>query len=183
MLRLFSKPVGGFKFSHGPTLRAVGAAVLSGLLAFAAIGCLAGGGPEAESAEDSIVGPDEDGNGIRDDVDNYIDRKYDGEREQAVRQFAVAVTEELVRAERGNEEAARGSCARKFRGATRDCMHERIGDAEAAHEAALETRAQILNTYRRSELAEKASGIAGGHVFDRAEGGVEEVCKQPEDLF
>ena len=177
MPRLFAKPVGNFKSSHGPALRAAGAVVLLGILAFTASGCLAGGSETetgSRAAKNSIVGPDENGNGIRDDVDDYISRKYDGEREQAVRQFAKAMTKELVRGERGNEEAILEAVRESFDAI--ECIHHKIEDAQTASEAVLETRAQILNTYRRSEVDEKVSGIAGGHVFERV-GDEEKVCK------
>lgn len=177
MLRLLSKPVGGFKSSHGPTLWAAGTAVISVLIAVTASGCLAGGGEEeTESAgspagENSIVGPDENGNGIRDDVNEYISRKYDGEKEQAVRQFAKAMTKKLVRAERGNE-AAVLEAAREGSRAPSSAYTSRSKTSRPPAKPSSE----ILNTYERSEVAEKASGFVGGHAFDSA-GRDEEVCK------
>lgn len=136
------------------------------------------GEPSAEKQSvysEGIVGPDENENGIRDDVDEYIDAKYDGERERAVRQFAKATTEKIALAAEGKSEEKVLDSVREGFDAI-ECIHHKIEDVEAASEAVLGTRARILNTYERSEAAEKVSGIAGGHVFERT-GDEEKVCK------
>lgn len=176
MLKLFPPSTGAGERPHG-RLRAWATAAATAL---SVLLILAGGGCEPASRS-TIVSPDENENGIRDDVDTYIDEKYDGEEEQAVRQLAVAITEKTALAAEGRSEEKILSSARESFDAI-DCIHNRMEDIQAAHNAVLETRAQILNTYRRSEAAEKASAVLGGHVFEGAERG-EKVCKQPEDLF
>lgn len=161
---------------------ALAAAALLGVLAAgaAASGCVASGGRggEAESGRsvrDEMIGPDEDENGIRDDVDEWIGQTYEGKQEEAVRQFARAMTEKMIIAATSEDEEKILDSVRKGLDGI-DCMFARFDDVDAAGEAVTKTRARIVNTYARSKAAGVADDVAGGHVFGDTKS-EEEACK------
>jgi len=95
---------------------------------------------------DSLAGADLDGNGIRDDIDAYIDQRYSGEeRQSAARQFARAMQASLLVPENDGE-AARAVALRVMRGIV--CTYSTFDDADAG-KVIEEIRAITTNTQSR----------------------------------
>jgi len=95
---------------------------------------------------DSLAGADVDGNGIRDDIDAYIDQHYSGEKRQsAARQFARVMQATLLVPENDGE-AARAVALRVMRGIV--CTYSTFDDADAG-KVIEEIRAITTNTKSR----------------------------------
>ncbi len=98
---------------------------------------------------ESIAGVDADANGVRDDVDRYIDTTYAGQvnadLNKAVRQYAKAVQASLVDADSHTRSLVHAT--ERFRAL--ECLMARRPDE--FHTIFVDIRAQLLNTPRRSE--------------------------------
>lgn len=111
---------------------------------------------------DEIAGVDEDGNGIRDDVDAWIATVYPDKPKiqsalgQGARAIQVAITASPNKwaARQNRDEVARA----------RDCLRIRLGH-NLARDLESETRARTLNTYSRSKAYLEYDSYLGGGVF------------------
>jgi hypothetical protein len=103
----------------------------------------------SSTAPDSIAGVDADTNGVRDDVDTYIDTTYVGlanaDLNKALRQYAKAVQSSIRNA--NSQPLSLTHATERFR-ALECLMARRPGDF---HTIFVELRAQILNTKSRSD--------------------------------
>jgi hypothetical protein len=110
--------------------------------------------PSSPNATDSVAGVDADANGVRDDVDRYIDTTYadqpSADINKAVRQYAKAVQSSLIDAE--NQTRSLTHATERFR-ALECLMARRPSDF---HTIFVDVRAQLLNTASRSEAYLKA---------------------------
>jgi len=94
----------------------------------------------------SLAGTDADNNGIRDDIDAYIDQHYSGEeRQSAARQFARGMQATLLVPE-NDTEAARAVARQVMRGIV--CTYSRFDDADA-DQVIDDVRAITTNTRSR----------------------------------
>jgi hypothetical protein len=112
--------------------------------------------------QESLAGIDADGDGVRDDIEQYIALTYpDSQKTQAaLTQYAKVAQTTLVDAD--DKEASINHA--KERSDALDCLTyiHGIDDAITIH---AELRAQILNTKLRSEAWIMADGHLGGQVF------------------
>ncbi len=120
--------------------------VLSGLL----LSCSGGSSTSTSPNQtESIAGVDADANGVRDDVDRYIDTTYGGQvnadLNKAIRQYAKAVQASLVDADSHTRSLAHAT--ERFRAL--ECLMARRPDE--FHTIFVDIRAQLLNTPSRSE--------------------------------
>jgi hypothetical protein len=103
---------------------------------------------------ESIAGVDADANGVRDDVDRYIDTTYAGlvnaDLNKAVQQYAKAVQLSLVDAD--SHTLSLTHATERFRAL--ECLMARRPDE--FHRIFVDIRAQLLNTPSRSEAYLKA---------------------------
>jgi hypothetical protein len=126
-------------------------AVLCGLL----VSCSAENSqPSSPATTESVAGVDADANGVRDDVDRYIDRTYadqaGADLNKAVRQYAKAVQSSLVDAD--SQALSLAHATERFRAL--ECLMARR--PREFHTIFVEVRAQLLNTASRSEAYLKA---------------------------
>lgn len=125
--------------------------VLSGLLLSCSVENSTSASP---SQTESIAGVDADANGVRDDVDRYIDTTYAGQvnadLNKAVRQYAKAVQLSLVDAD--SHTLSLTHATERFRAL--ECLMARRPDE--FHTIFVDIRAQLLNTPSRSETYLKA---------------------------
>jgi len=102
--------------------------------------------PRLLDRSDSLAGTDADGNGIRDDIDAYIDQHYSGEeRQSAARQFARGMQATLL-VPANDTEAARIVARQVMRGIV--CTYSRFNDADA-DQVIDDVRAITTNTQSR----------------------------------
>ena len=121
-------------------------------MAWLAVGLTSCGGDSSESpppaAQESVAGADANGDGVRDDVERYIDTTYpvpaQGDTNRALRQFARAAQATLIDASEPVPSVAHA--AERFR-ALECLMARRPADF---HVVFVELRARILNTTARS---------------------------------
>ncbi|HMS82421.1 MAG TPA: hypothetical protein PKD12_02070 [Nitrospira sp.] len=125
-------------------------AALGGLL----VSCSAENSPSASSTTESIAGTDADANGVRDDVDRYIDQTYadqaSADLNKAVRQYAKAVQSSLLDAD--SPPLSLTHATERFRAL--ECLMARR--PSEFHRIFVDVRAQLLNTANRSEAYLKA---------------------------
>lgn len=125
--------------------------LFSGLL----MSCSAENSPSSSPATaESIAGVDADANGVRDDVDRYIDQTYadqaSADLNKAVRQYAKAVQSSLVDAD--SQALSLAHATERFRAL--ECLMARR--PSEFHRIFVDVRAQLLNTASRSEAYLKA---------------------------
>ena len=133
----------------------VGLFVTTGVLSGLLLSC---SGENSQSSSpnqtDSIVGLDADANGVRDDVDRYIDTTYadqaSADLNKAVRQYAKAVQSSLIDADSHTRSLTHAT--ERFRAL--ECLMARRPDE--FHSIFVDVRAQLLNTPSRSEAYLKA---------------------------
>jgi len=103
---------------------------------------------------ESLAGADIDANGVRDDVDRYIDTTYadqaNADLKKALRQYAKAVQSSLLDA--GSQPLSLAHATERFR-ALECIMARRPRDF---HTVFVDIRSQLLNTSSRSEAYLKA---------------------------
>ncbi|MFO0699052.1 MAG: hypothetical protein U0236_07470 [Nitrospira sp.] len=126
-------------------------ALVGGLL----VSCSAENSPSASPATaESLVGVDADANGVRDDVDRYIDTTYadpsSADLNKAVRQYARAVQSSLFDAD--SPPLSLTHATERFRAL--ECLMARR--PTEFHRIFVDVRAQLLNTASRSEAYLKA---------------------------
>ena len=126
-------------------------AVLSGLL----VSCSGENAPSSSlNQTESLAGVDADANGVRDDVDRYIDTTYadkaSADLNRAVRQYAKAVQSSLVDADSQTQSLAHAT--ERFRAL--ECLMAKR--PREFHTIFVDVRAQLLNTPSRSEAYLKA---------------------------
>ncbi len=127
------------------------ATVLGALL----MSCSAENSPSASpAATESIAGADADANGIRDDIDRYIDTTYadqaSADLNKAVRQYAKAVQSSLRDAD--SQPLSLTHATERFRAL--ECLMAR--QPRKFHAIFVDIRAHLLNTAGRSEAYLKA---------------------------
>ena len=124
----------------------------------AAMGLLAGvfvscSGENAQTSPstttDSIAGVDADANGVRDDVESYIDTTYAGQANadlnKALRQYAKAVQSSMI--DVGSQPLSLTHATERFRAL--ECLMAR--QPRDYHTIFVDLRAQVLNTKSRSD--------------------------------
>ena len=129
--------------------------VTMGLLSGLLVSCSGGNSQSSTPNQtESIAGVDADANGVRDDVDRYIDTTYpdqaSADLNKALRQYAKAVQSSLVDADSGTLSLTHAT--ERFR-ALECLMARRPRDF---HTVFVDVRAQLLNTPSRSEAYLKA---------------------------
>jgi len=109
-----------------------------------------------------LLGPDTDGNGVRDDIDQYIEEELAGEAlaQKAARQYAKALRDELGAPD--TEHHAVQSTNRAFRSI--ECLYFVLGH-DRAGPLRKEIFARSLNTFERSRRYSKQSRHLGGNTF------------------
>ena len=128
--------------------------VTAGLLGGLLVSCSGENAPAPSSTTEGIAGVDADANGVRDDVDRYIDTTYADqasvELKKALRQYAKAVQSSLVDAD--SQALSLTHATERFR-ALECLMARRPRDF---HTVFVDVRAQLLNTSSRSAAYLKA---------------------------
>ncbi|MBL8038410.1 MAG: hypothetical protein JNN16_12990 [Nitrospira sp.] len=129
--------------------------VTTGLLAGLLVSCSGENAPLSSPIQtETVAGVDADTNGVRDDVDRYIDTTYadqaSADLKKAVRQYARAVQSSLIDA--GSPTLSLTHATERFR-ALECLMARRPRDF---HTVFVDVRAQLLNTSSRSEAYLKA---------------------------
>lgn len=124
--------------------------LLSGLL----VACSGENAPSPPPTTESIAGVDADANGVRDDVDGYIDSTYSDQSsldlKKALRQYAKAVQSSLVDAD--SQALSLTHATERFRAL--ECLMARR--SRDFHTVFVDLRAQLLNTSSRSAAYLKA---------------------------
>lgn len=110
--------------------------------------------PSPSTTTDSIAGVDANANGVRDDVESYIDTTYAGQANadlnKALRQYAKAVRSSMIDAD--SQPLSLTHATERFR-ALECLMARRPRDF---HTIFVDLRAQVLNTRSRSDAYLKA---------------------------
>lgn len=134
-------------------LESLASFVTMGLLSGLLVSCSGENAPSPPTTE-SIAGVDADANGVRDDVDRYIDTTYadlaSADVKKALRQYAKAVQSSLVDAD--SQALSLTHATERFR-ALECVMARRPRDF---HTVFVDLRAQLLNTSSRSAAYLKA---------------------------
>lgn len=128
--------------------------VTTGLLSGLLVSCSGENAPSPPTTTESIAGVDTDANGVRDDVDRYIDSTYPDQGsvdlKKALRQYAKAVQSSLIDAE--SQALSLTHATDRFR-ALECLMARRPRDF---HTVFVDLRAQLLNSSSRSAAYLKA---------------------------
>jgi len=108
-------------------------------------GCGSETSSSSPAAASSLAGADADNNGVRDDIDVYIDSTTaDADTKKAFRQYAKAVQSSILDANDASKSITH--VTERFRAL--ECLMARTSDFHAAF---VELRARILDTNPRSE--------------------------------
>lgn len=123
--------------------------------------------PQLDRSE-SITGPDLDGNGIRDDVDRYINALTIAEpQKQAARQSARAVQQALL-VDITDDSALQQ--ARKKMGDASRCLSIRIANAQEMYRLGQAIQAVTANTKARAKRYDDYNQALSGSVFRLSKG-------------
>ena len=121
--------------------------------------------PDTDDVErdqsESLEGTDEDENGVRDDIDAYIESAApDSERTRAAMRQVAKTLQDLMLAQH-DKEAAVEAAIRMNRGI--ECL---LGlEAKRGYEMLSELEARSFNTKQRARAYAKANGHLGGEYF------------------
>jgi predicted polyphosphate/ATP-dependent NAD kinase len=140
--------------------------LILGILVLAIIGFFVMRPDQAEEVvfdPSELLGVDLNNDGVRDDVERYIDATYpDSERTRAgLRQYAKRVQEALVTTE--DKVAARAIADNA--GRAQDCLRYILGSWGEVSDVRGELMVQILNTDARSRAYITYDALLGGGVF------------------
>lgn len=129
--------------------------VTTGLLSGLLVSCSGENAPSSSPNQtESLAGVDADANGVRDDVDRYIDTTYadqtSADLNKALRQYAKAVQSSLVDAD--SQALSLTHATERFRAL--ECLMARR--SREFHAIFVAVRAQLLNTPSRSAAYLKA---------------------------
>jgi hypothetical protein len=116
-----------------------------------------------EAGKETLEGIDSDSDGVRDDIQRYIEINYadQGQVRSGLRQYARSLQDSLLDAS-----SQSGSVANAHDGMrARECLRVRLG-SDLAYDASGELRAFALNTESRSRAYILFNGQLGGEVFD-----------------
>ena len=133
----------------------VGLLIITGVVSGLLLSCSAENSTSTSPNQtESIAGVDVDANGVRDDVDRYVDTTFAGQvnadLNKSVRQYAKAVQLSLVDAD--SHTLSLTHATERFRAL--ECLMARRPDE--FHTIFVDIRAQLLNTPSRSEAYLKA---------------------------
>jgi hypothetical protein len=136
-------------------LQIVAVLVTTGLLSGLLVSCSGENSPSSSPNQtESLAGVDADANGVRDDVDRYIDTTYadqaSADLNKAIRQYAKAVQSSLVDADSPAQSLTHAT--ERFRAL--ECLMARR--PREFHTIFVDVRAQLLNAPSRSEAYLKA---------------------------
>lgn len=127
--------------------------------------------PKLDRSSD-IAGPDLDGNGVRDDLDNYIDGLPDTARQKQALRQEFAMLRGLTLLDTTDTTAVLDGMRRSI--AAISCMYARYGDNEAAlrSERIRDVERYSINTKERFMAYARFNSAASGHsaVMPRGDG-------------
>ncbi len=130
------------------------------IFAFITLACLTGcfGG----SADETLLGPDKDGNGVRDDVDRFIEKSFEGiDNQNAAKQYAKYVTLDMLfneskkKLEENSDKVTKSS----------DCYSYLNSGRHYSFKDLLLIVPEIENTKTRVLAARKADETLGGSLI------------------
>jgi len=117
--------------------------------------------------EDTVAGPDKDGNGVRDDIDAYIDSLPDTSAQKAaLRQKAVALAKALTV---DNSNLAAALAVAQEMAASTVCTHSRYDDT-TAYNKAMELEKFTVNTRKRFDAYQKFNQALSGSTWSLPNG-------------
>jgi hypothetical protein len=130
--------------------------IIGTLLCVFLVGCL------SSSGEDTLLGEDRDKNGVRDDVDRYIEKNFKGQNNQnAVKQLAKYEIESLINR---NSKKKLEENSDKIKRAM-DCYKHLNLDKKRAFKDLLEISNVIRNTKERILASAKGDQTLGGSLM------------------
>jgi hypothetical protein len=128
-----------------------------------------------EAGKQTLEGMDADGDGVRDDVQRWIYRRYSNEelKRKAMLQYAKALQASIVNVNRDRPEQVRQRAIETLR--ANDCAYGIFGGIDQTSEERRIVDLQILNTQERVIASLTVDAKLSGQLFNLAE----TICIQP----